>query len=172
MRFRFVAVSMLLLFAAPAWSSDIYSFSINSTKYSSATTFSVSCSGLPSATCAAFGPSQITKGSEPGGGAVADTLALTSTADVAVFSTSTEVWTFDLFTNNIEGLGTYSFTGLSGLTEAGGSGGSGYVAVTGEVTVTGPSSMPEPGALWSLLLILIPTFLIGWRKAPTPNFKS
>lgn len=173
MGLRFVTLGVLVLFlTAPVWASDIYTFTINSTKYSSLSTFSVSCTGLPSATCAAFTPGQITVTSEPGSGAAADTLALTGIADVATFASKSESWTFDLFTNNITGLGTYSFTGLSGLTEVGGAKGSGYVSVSGQVKVSQAVAMPEPGALWSLLLVLIPTFLIGWRKDRTSNSTS
>ena len=87
MRLRFVVFGVVLLFlAAPAWASTLYTFTINSTQYSSLTSFSVSCSG---ATCAALVPSQITVTSEPGSGATVETLALTGTADVATFANST-----------------------------------------------------------------------------------
>jgi hypothetical protein len=174
MRLRFATLGAVIFFlVAPAWASDIYTFTINPTKYSSLTTFSVNCTGLPSASCAAFTPSQITVTSEPGSGGAADALVLTGIADVATFANSSgEIWTFDLFTQNITGLGTYSFTGLSGLTEAGGPKGSGYVTATGQVKVSQAVAMPESGALWSLLLVLIPTFVIGWRKDRTSNFKS
>jgi len=96
---------------------------------------------------------------------------LTGTTDVATFANNTgEIWTFDLFTSNITGLGTYSFTGLSGLSEAGGPTGSGYVSVTGHVQVSQATAMPEGSTLWFLLLMLIPTFLIGFRKDWTSNF--
>ena len=136
MRLRFLFLGVLFLFlAASAWASDVYTFTINSTKYSSLTTFSVSCSGLPSATCAVFGPSQISVTSQPGSGAAIETLDLTGAADVATFANNTgESWKFDLLTSNITGLGTYSFTGSSILSETGGSTGSGYVSVTGHVT--------------------------------------
>ena len=174
MRLRFLAFGALLLFlAAPAWASTIYTFTINSTTYSSLTTFSVSCSGLPSATCGVFVPSQITVSLQPGPGAAIQTLDLTGAADVATFANSTgESWTFDLLTSNITGLGTYNFTGSSILSETGGPKGSGYVSVTGHVQMSQATAMPEASALWSLLLVLIPTFLIGWRKDWTSNFKS
>jgi len=169
-----LAVLFLLASASQtlAGTIDIYTFTINSTPYSSTTTFSVSCTGLPSGTCAVFTPSQITVTSGPGSGATAETLALTGTADVATFANSSgEIWTFDLFTNKITGLGTYSFAGLSGLTEVGGPK-SGYVSVSGQLKVTQAVAMPESGAFWSLLLVLIPTFLIGWRRDRTSNFES
>ena len=174
MRLRLLVFGVLFLFlTTPAWASDIYTFTINSTKYSSLTTFSVSCSGLPSATCAVFVPSQITVTSQPGPGAAIGSLDLTGAADVATFANSTgESWKFDLLTSNITGLGTYSFTGSSILSETGGPTGSGSVSVTGQVQVSQATVMPEASALWSLLLVLIPAFLIGWRKLLDPNFKS
>jgi len=100
-------------------------------------------------------------------------LDLTGAADVATFANSTgESWKFDLLTSNITGLGTYGFTGVSSLSEAGGPTGSGYISVTGHVQVSQATAMPEASALWSLLLVLIPVFLIGWRKDWTSNFKS
>lgn len=161
---RSLAVLGALLFVtASASASAIYNFSVNATKDSALTDFSLTCSGMPSS-CGSITAGQVSVSSGPGTGASLSSLLVESTLDVATFaSTSGESWTFDLYTIAITGMTTYTFTGSSVVSE----GSFGPVTASGSLAVSKMTAMPEPMTLWSLLLVLVPIFFVCWRQART-----
>jgi hypothetical protein len=149
-----------LLVAASARASALYNFSVNSTSESTVTGFSLTCSGMPSS-CAGVQASQVSVTSSPGAGATLSSLVVGSTLDVATFTdNSGEYWTFDLDTTAITGMGTFNFSSSSSVTE----GSSSLLVVSGSLTVSKTTAMPEPMTLWSLLLVLLPTLFVCWRQ--------
>jgi hypothetical protein len=156
----FAVLGALLLVVASAGASTIYSISIDSTTKSAATNFSFACSDVLS-TCAGIQISQLSVSSAPGAGATLSSLVVGSSRDVATFTgASTGSWTFDLDTSAITGTGTFDFTSSSNVSE----GSSGLVAVSGALSVSKTTAMSEPMAFWSLFLVLVPLFFVGWRQ--------
>jgi hypothetical protein len=151
-----VFLGALLFVAASCSASDVYNFSVNATSESAVTNFSLTCTGMPS-TCAGLEASQVSVSSGPAIGATLSSISVGSSLDVAVFADALGSWTFDLDTTTITGMKTYTFTSSSTVSYDS----SEFVAV-GDVAIS--KAMPEPAALWSLLLVLVPLFFVCWRQ--------
>jgi len=155
----------VLFVAASASASAIYDFSVNATSQSTLTTFSITCTGMPSS-CSGMQLSQITVSSGPGSGAFISSLSVGSTQDVAVFANAFgDSWTFNLDTSKVTGEGTFGFTGSSAVSH----GSSGWVGVSGALVLSKATTMPETMTFWSLLLVLIPVFFVCWRQGLVPS---